>query len=104
MVQFNSLVWCLLVFLPQSRGTVIEEHDGEEVLESVVHFHAGAQSIPAQNLSELLPLIANRSAAGELELPQVGREEARERHLQPGSWRTRGGTVLELFQICSFRL
>ncbi|TWW72522.1 metal cation symporter ZIP8 [Takifugu flavidus] len=70
MVQFNSLVWCLLVFLPQSRGTTIEEHDGEEVLESVVHFHAGAQSIPAQNLSELLPIIANRSAAGELELPQ----------------------------------
>lgn len=102
MVQFNSFVWCLLVFLSQSRSTVIEEHDGEEVLESVVHFHAGAQSIPAQNLSELLPLISNRSAAGEQELPQVGLEDFCERHLRPDS-RRRRGTILELFQICSFR-
>lgn len=75
MVHFNALVWCLLLFLSQSRSTVIDEHDGEEVLESVVHLHAGVQSVPAQNLSELLPLISNRSAAGEPELPQVGPEE-----------------------------
>lgn len=101
MVQFNSFVWCLLTFLSQSRSTVIEEHDGEEVLESVLHFHAGAQSVPAQNLSELLPLIANRSAAGEQELPQVGLADGCGRHFQPGS-RRRTGTVLELFQTCGF--
>lgn len=72
MVQFNALVWCLLVSLPQSRSATVEEHDGEEVLESVVHLHAGVQSVPARNLSELLPLLSNRSAAGEPELPQVG--------------------------------
>lgn len=72
MVHFTAVVWCLLVFLSRSRATVFEEHDGEEVLETVLHFHAGAQSVPEQNLSALLPLIANRSAAGEQELPQVG--------------------------------
>lgn len=71
-----------MLLLAHSRSTVFEEHDGEEVLESVLHLHAGAGfgfgsgsgsgSVPAQNLSELLPLIANRSAAGGPELPQVG--------------------------------
>lgn len=75
MVPLQTLVCCLLALSAQTRGTVIEERDGEQVLESVLHFHDGAQSVPEQNLSEVLLLISNRSAAGDPELPadpQVG--------------------------------
>lgn len=54
---------CLLVFTSSTRSSVFEEHDGEEIMERVVHFHRGNRSIPATDLSAFLQLISNQTGA-----------------------------------------
>lgn len=60
---------CLVIFISKTRSTVFEERDGEVVLNSVLHFHDGTDSIPEQNLSELLLHISNQTAAEDQQLP-----------------------------------
>lgn len=76
MVRFMCFISCLVIFVSRTRSTVFEEHDGEVVLESVLHFHDGPDSIPEQNLTGLLLHISNQTAAVDQELladPEVGR-------------------------------
>lgn len=63
MAHMSFVLACLLVSISTSRSAVFEEHDGEVVLEGVVHLHEGNGSIPTTSLSELLLLISNQTAA-----------------------------------------